>query len=752
MISYRILRFCFLLVPLFPMAAQIPVVEGGRVRCSIVLAGDAGETERRAAEVLRAAIERMSGAALPVVTDETPSADCAILIGASALQRKVMPEFDRAALEDDGYRIVTRGQRLLILGGVRKGVLYGVYGLLERLGCRMYSKGVTRYPKTETVVVPAMDVTQVPFFTHREAHFLDAMDRAYSDWHGLHSLEDQEREWGLWVHTFEKLVPPAVHFTAHPEYYTLLGGRRIPSGQLCLTNPAVEKVLVEALRERMRAQPEARVWSVSQNDNINECQCFACAQSRARYGASCGTVLSFVNSVARQFPDRTISTLAYDYTRTAPKGIAPERNVNIMLCSIECNRSRPIDSDPRSASFRDDVTAWSALSRDILVWDYVVQFRNLVSPFPNLRVLQPNIRYFARSGVRKMFQQGCGANIAEFSELRCYLIAKLLWNPEVNIDSVMNDFLDGTYGPAGPHIRRYIDLMHDALAQADAGLNIFGYPYDALHSYLTPELLVEYTRIFDEAEAAAAGLPDELRRVRVARLPLEYAILEISLREVNADLSYFDRSVTPWRVRPAMRARLERFAATAEQAGIERLEEGGTSPREYRASIEQQLRVSVEGNKAYGATVTLKTAHSEKYPVGGGAALTNGLHGPNDYHCNWLGFEGGHMDAVIDLGKATDIRRIATRFLQQWHSWIWLPREVEFLVSMDGEHFERAALVKNTTSDEKPGSFSQAFDAELKGARARYVRVRATSILACPDWHIGAGGKAWIFCDEVVVE
>ncbi len=86
------------------------------------------------------------------------------------------------------------------------------------------------------------------------------------------------------------------------------------------------------------------------------------------------------------------------------------------------------------------------------MWDYVVQFRNLLSPFPNLRVLQPNIQYFRDNGIQMMFQQGSGGLMSEFVELRSYIIAKLLWNPDLDVDLLMDDFLNGYYGPAGKYI------------------------------------------------------------------------------------------------------------------------------------------------------------------------------------------------------------------------------------------------------------------------------------------------------------
>jgi len=740
-----------------PTIAGVPekadtVITRGTSAYRIVIPEEATEVEHKAAEELALYIYRMSDVRLPIVGDATREGRQEFLIGQTNRTARLLPDFDVATLEADGFTMRTIGEKIVILGGTRKGTLYGVYTLLEDyLRCRMYSATATDIPRQTTITLPALSTTQVPFIRHREVHYLNAMDRAYSNWHKLHSTADRNQDWGMWVHTFDRLVPARDYFIPHPEYFSLQGSRRIPNGQLCLTQPALFSLLTDSLRACMARQPAAQYWSVSQNDNYNECQCDRCRAENARYGASSGTMIAFVNRVARMFPDKTISTLAYQYTRSAPKAIAPEPNVNIMLCSIECNRSKPIASDPSGASFLKDIEEWGALTDNILMWDYVVQFRNLVSPFPNLRVLQPNIQLFVKNNIRLMFQQGCGANVGEFGELRTYLIAKLLWNPDCNVDSVMNDFLEGYYGAAWHDLRTYIDMMHDALERSRAGLGIYGYPYDAIGSYLTPDLLEEYARIFDRAERKVEDNPTLLERVKNARLPLEFAILDISIHDVTPQLSYFDKQDGKWTVKPSMRMRLKEFVAQAKKAGIQRLEESGTSPDDYQRSVEQQMHVSVEGNLAFGKPVNLLTRYSEKYPVGGPQALTNGLHGPNDYHCNWLGFENEHLEAVIDLGKETSFSSVSTGFLQMWYAWIWLPLQVDIAVSSDGETFQTVSSVANTVPDTTSGIFTKVFTAEVGKQKARYVKVSAPARLTCPDWHIGAGQKSWIFVDEIVV-
>lgn len=731
----------------------IKLVRNGKSTYHIVIPERTTPFEMQAAIEIQSYITQISGARLPIIYDSLAAGEHLVLIGRTKQTARLLPEAMLDTLGRDGYVISSEGKTLVICGGQGKGTLYAVYTLLEEyLGCRKYSSKVTVVPRARNIAIPALRVSCNPFFRHREIYYLEAMDRSYSDWHKLQSLTDQEEEWGMWVHTFDRLLPASEYFSTHPEYYSLFGGRRIPTGQLCLSNPDVFALLTARLRSMMAQKPSAHTWSVSQNDNANECQCSECRALNAEFGGSSGTILNFVNRVAGQFPDKTISTLAYWYTRGAPTHLRPAPNVNIMFCSIECNRSMPIPTDPTSASFRHDLEDWGALTDNILVWDYVVQFRNLVSPFPNLRVLKPNITYFARHNVRMMFQQGCGANVGEFGELRTYLIAKLLWNPDIDIDQVLDDFLDGYYGAAGRFIRRYIDLMHDALAKSGKELSIYGYPYDAIEGYLSPSLIKTYSRLFDDAERAVKHQPEVLERVKDARLPLEFAILDISLHDPAPELSYFHKQGTRWSVRTAMRDRLDAFVSQAKKAGIQRLEEGGISPDEYRRSIEQVLYLPDVGDLAIGKPVRLLSQHSEKYPAGGGAALTDGLRGPNDYHCNWLGFEGENLDAIIDLQEPKVVHSVSTRFFQHLDAWIWLPLKVEFSVSLDGTTFTPVASLSNTVPDTTSGAFTKDFESCIQPVQARYVRVSAQSRLACPDWHIGAGQKSWIFIDEVVVE
>lgn len=725
------------------------LVERLQTRYEIRLQPKASDTDRQAAEELARYIFKSTKKTLPIVSGLKTDKKPAIWIASAGRVLSLPATPDWNGLEEDGFHLLTKGEDLIIAGGTEKGVLYGVYAFLEEyMGCRKYSPEVEVVPKLPSLKIPQMDDRQVPRIKFRETHYHTAFDPGYRRWRKLDTHRD---EWGMWVHTFDDLVPPKTYFDSHPEYFSEINGIRIQDGQLCLTNEAVFKIVVENLKKRMAKKPKSRYWSVSQNDTFNPCRCESCRAIDEAEGGHSGSLIHFVNKVAKEFPDKIISTLAYQYTRSAPKKVRPAKNVNIVLCSIECNRSMPLESDPTSASFVKDVEEWGKITDNILIWDYVVQFRNLVSPFPNLRVLQPNIQFFLKNGVIALFQQGSGGNVAEFSELRSYLISKLLWNPDLDFDQAMNDFLNGYYGKAGLHIRQYIDHMHDSLEQSEESLEIYGYPYPSDKGHLSLENIKVYQEIFDKAEAAVGEDEELLKRVQTARLPLQFARLE-QAKIFGTGESGFFKMEKAWIVKPEMLSLLDTFVSRCEAAGIKRLWELGTPPREYHEVITRFLNQSMQPHLALFKPVTLTFLASKKYHNGDKAALTNGLKGIEDYHMNWLGFEAASMEAIIDLEKVQDISSIHVDFLQDVMAWVWLPQKVTFFVSEDGKSFQKVKEIVNTVSLKKGKTFIHPFAAEFEPVPGRYVKVFAENLKTCPRWHKGAGGKAWIFADEVIVK
>jgi hypothetical protein len=603
----------FLVVIQSVEAQKFTLVKKGISKCMIIIPEKATVTEIQAAKVLQDYVERISGASIPIEADNTQQQVGEILIG--NVNRPELRDVPKEKLDKDGLFIKNNGSSLVITGGTDKGVLYGVYTFLEKyMGCRKYSSAVTIVPKQRTIVVSSTNDMELPAFAYRETFYRDALDPEYQLWHKLDShVGPDKSEWGSWVHTFGSLLNPNEYGESHPEYFSFYDGKRHagtvaswdgagtqPEAQLCLSNPDVLEIVCKNLQAAIDKYPGAIYWSVSQNDNVNYCRCPDCAALDKKYAAftpeekmysthggskypalGMGSILTFVNKVAERFPGKIISTLAYQYSRVPPKDIVPAKNVNIMLCSIESARNTTMEKG--DTSFSSDLKGWGKITNNIIVWDYVIRFSNLFAPFPNLRILQPNLKFMHDNRVSAVFEQGNREIGGEFAELRAYIIDKLLWNPDINVDEVMDDFLTGYYGKASNQIKEYIDLLHDNnMERAGYKLSIFGKPVMEKETFLSDSLITVYNHLFDEAEKAVSKSPEILERVKTVRLPVYYAMLEIAKDERTGKRGAFVVADSTKKIpNPAMVKILYDFVYRCVRNNVTRVTEWKTTPLEY---------------------------------------------------------------------------------------------------------------------------------------------------------------------------
>jgi hypothetical protein len=742
-------------VPASPCSRAFVFVDHGRPAATIVIPENAGETERRAADILRTSVLKMSGVDLPIRSAAAPGRPNIAAIGFPLPDLPPAVTSALPALRPDGFIAATSAGNLYITGGSGRGVVYGVVHLLEKyFGCRRYSPTAELFPPHEDLAFGCLFEVVNPANDVRAVNGEFALDADWRDWMRLDDIRELYGD-GYYVHTFQRLIPWQTWFAAHPEYFALMNGKRIID-QPCLTRSEVFDIAVARLREEMAAQPDKQIWSVSQNDNFSYCQCPECLKVIEEEGSPAGPIIRFVNRVAALFPDKTVSTLAYQYSRPAPRRTRPAPNVEVMLCTIELDRSRPIAEASASASFVRDIGDWSRICSNLYLWDYTVNFSHQVSPFPNLRVLAPNIRFFADRGVRKHFQQTNTGPGHEWSELKSYLLARLLWDPKTDVDAVTDDFLDGYYGRAGRPIRRYIDALHDALKRSGAGLDIYEPPAVHAAGHLSAADTDLYDSLFDEAEAAATGDPAALARVRTARLPLMYAELEIAKNDMFGPRGFYVEKGGRFEARPAKVRLLEEFAARCETGGVRTLNESGLSPAAYCDSVRRFIDVQVEGNLAFRKPVGADPPPAAKYARGALSVLTDGVRGAADFKVHWLGWEGVDFVLTLDLGKPATAREIALSTLSDFRSWILHPASVGCSVSADGLEF-REVGVRTLPGDHRDEDIVRGFswteDMTAPGSFAgvRFIRFRVEGVQRLPDWHASAGGLAWVFVDEIVV-
>ncbi|MGX5819828.1 DUF4838 domain-containing protein [Chitinophaga lutea] len=742
--------FCLMMVlftqPGCSSAGDIVLVDKGKPRHKIVLPAEPTRAETHAAEVLVKYLRQMTGASVATIRENAwKEGEAAIFIGSTGQAEK----FGEERIPGEGFLIASDDQHLYIRGGSGKGVVYGVYTLLdEYFGCRKPAPGPAVVPRTPTLKIRAqLNDRQIPQFVYRETYYPAPIEPEYQEWHKLHSFESL---WGLWGHSYFKLVPPREYFAAHPEYYALVNGKRRAT-QLCLSNENVFNIAVAYFRKAVAANPDALYWSISPEDGAGYCTCDLCSQADREEGSHAGSLIRFVNKVAAQFPEQQFTTLAYTYTITPPARTKPAKNVIIMLSSIDAYRDQPLSKAPSAESFRKALQGWKAIAPNIFVWDYTTQFTNYLAPFPDYFLLQENFAYFAENGVKGVFSQGSGATYGDMAELNAYVQAAALWKPAAPADTVFQRFYNAYYGKAGAPISRYLQVLVKNLQKAGVRLDIYGNPVNHYKDFLSPAAIDEYSLLLDQAEKAAANDTSLLNRVYNARLPLEYTVLQQARFYGTEKHGYLVPSGNSFVPAPKFSDRVKRFVQQAKKAGVTELSEGGLSPEAYQQEWEGILSRPWQPSLAFRKKVTLAYPFTPEYTAKKEATLTDGLTGTTDFSTNWLFVYGNDLVATIDLGAPQTVGSVQLNFLQDARHNIFLPTAISVEISDDGQRFRHVA--QQTTTPVAEENFSvkvEHYRLPLAPVKGRYVRVTAKCLPRMPAWR-GNDKKPAVCCDEIFV-
>ncbi|MCU4154583.1 DUF4838 domain-containing protein [Carboxylicivirga sp. A043] len=723
-----------LLLALFLFACQsstMTLIKNGKSDYKIAISANATSSEKEAAEALQQYILKSTKAKLSIIN------------GSEVYEGPVI----KLIIDEDSdspfiaYRM--NGADLHIVASDAQYLRYAVYEFLEReLSCRFWA------PDAETVPLQAkLLINKDKSYSYSPpVHVRTVHSKLFYEHHGFADKQRVTYEAfpmyapGARVHTFHRFVPADKYFEEHPEYYAMINGKRRPT-QLCLNHPDVLKIVKEKVADIFINNPTASVVSVSQDDNTQYCQCEKCAAVDKEEGSPSGSMIRFVNAVAQSFPDKTISTLAYQYTRKACK-TKPLDNVLITLCSIECDRSKPIEEG--CTDFATDLQDWKQLTENIRIWDYTTQFTNFLAPFPNIYTLAPNIRFFADNNAKWIFEQH-SHNPSELFELRSYVMARLLWDPQRNTDVLIREFCDGYYGKAGHEIAEYISQLHNELAlKPDFFLFLYGGPSQAFASFLRPEALDIYNGIFDQAEEKVVDAPELLKRVRRARLGVRYATLEACRANLSEKYSLRNSDF--------VKKEVDAFEQSCSDGDINMMNETCFMVTDYLELYKRHQERAAINNLASGKTVTLLTK-PKKYADENPQTLTDNAFGGGSFYANWLGFEGNDMVAVIDLEQEEMIQYLSTGFLQVMNHVVFFPQVVKYSASTDGIHYNALGKAINRRPLKKDSKINdtQLFSVSFPKTKARYIRIEAENMKVAPDWHHAVGLPSWIFADEVQV-
>ena len=589
------------------------------VGAEIAIPDAATPVETTAARELSSALGRITGDTYGIVP-ESRAGNAAYFVGATSLARKLAAANGWTACACDEIRRGTVDGKTVLAGDAVRGVLYSVDSFLEDVaGVRWWTAGESDYPKR-----PGWNPGELapyryaPPFRFRETFYRATLTDADfkvrakvnttsctryvipptkerfipAEKGGNHKLVYFPARRSAY-HSFFMIIPPAEYFKDHPEWFSLVKGERVGSrdsadwskckGQLCLTNEEMFREFVKNTKRFLRENPDSDSIQVAQNDwNHGACECGKCRDFCDREGAVSGLYVDFANRVAaeveKEFPNVTVDTFAYQFTRKAPKTVRPRHNVLIRLCDIECAFNRPLADQTyeRNHSFLADLQAWSKVaSGNLYIWDYQADFTSYMMPHPNLQVFSDNLRLFRDAGAVGVFEQGdamCPAG--DFCALKCYVTSHLMWDPSKDWTALTDEFLNGYYGTAAaPHLKEVLRIASESATRSDAPA-MGCYHADAF-PWITPEVGRKALAEMEAALKAAAAQSDAFaRRVRIVKLAWDHARI---------------RSWGPWGQEGAPAEAIAAFKAAIAEFGIDAYRETTT-----RKTLEDYLNGGIE--------------------------------------------------------------------------------------------------------------------------------------------------------------
>ena len=168
--------------------------------------------------------------------------------------------------------------------------------------------------------------------------------------------------------------------------------------------------------------------------------------------------------------------------------------------------------------------------------------------------------------------------------------------------------------------------------------------------------------------------------------------------------------------------------------------------------LDYQLAQLLKPHIALGLSPELSYEFHPNYTAGGASGLCDGKKGSSNFKDgNWQGCWGDDIELTIDLGEKKFIHQLSSGFLQYNNAWIFFPTKVEYWISLDGKNYTKVGAVDNPISPKEKAQETQEFSLALENTSARFIKLKATTLGICPDWHDAAGSKAWLFMDELSI-
>ena len=473
------------------------------------------------------------------------------------------------SLGKDGYTLKTVNGSYFLTGGSVLGAVFAVYGFLSKAaGLKIYARDAFRLSRGDIpfINVEFTDVPDIPFRSlgiypcHSEKAY-----PAPEEGRSRMRVRGMAEGWGLAMHSYFKILPPGKYKKAHPDFYSKGDG----GINLCLSNGEMEEEFIRRVQEIIEQDPHAEYFMLGQEDNPHFCTCPECKAFIDSYGGFESALMTeFTSRVVNKLnawlkekhPERKITFCMFAYSRTMKppvrfdkdkKAYVPVKdfdipeNLAVMFAPLYANCDKPYFSPENKTTFCSSYSSqdsfntaeifkgWRAVTKNIFLWTYSIDFTNYLVPFDFFGAAQENYKSYRNLGIKYIFEEAnYQADVTNRTAMRAYVFSSLMWDTSLSVKELIEDFTFNYYGKAAySAVSEYFSFVDEQVKRITEEMKrpmlyvrFDDYPDLSSPRYFPFEWLKEALALCEKA-AGAAENETYRRRISAEGCPVKYLLI-----------------------------------------------------------------------------------------------------------------------------------------------------------------------------------------------------------------------------------
>ncbi|MCD9021908.1 DUF4838 domain-containing protein [Cohnella silvisoli] len=521
----------------------VDLVVAGESRATVVLTPTATDLEKQAAQELQSYLKQISGVELPVVTNANNATGIKIYVGSTAPDPQ-LEQIRQGGTNADSFRLSVSGDSIQLVGLSDRGTLFAAYEMLEQIGIRWFNPGElgTEVPSMQSITVKEQNTIQHPGVTSR---YVGGIDYLFSqepmefvdEFEGKKWL--QHRRGNNTVALGGHGLPCTITVQERPDLYVQVNGK--PTSQFDVTKPEVLICVVEGALKYLEENPDAKYLNLGPNDGDD----FGTSVWDAEdYDPLMGSnsitdrYVKFYNLVLEQiepqYPDVGIAFFAYLRYMRAPVREIPNPKLLPVIAPITVERIHSMENGMswERSYLKDLIDDWKKLGVNVSFYSYMYNLADPGMPFSIINRIVEEMNHFKQEGMNQLRFEGLPSWGYQGPSL--YLMAKLSWNPDLDVQETLSDYFSKFYGPAAKPMWNHFRKLEDAFAQADY---YTGAVFD-FSKILTPEVMANLESTLSKAEKQVPANSKYAKRIRMVRVAFDFGKAFTKMRDAYLKFNF----------------------------------------------------------------------------------------------------------------------------------------------------------------------------------------------------------------------